>query len=118
MKKKIISMLESQRFWEWAESNGQTRGLLPERLESSDPKSMIWRAWCAIIFEWLRETKGLYPTIHLDQTMEPKFCYSIHRLIGEFEWDENSGRISDLYYEIHEAEMDCLSEIADYLEKI
>lgn len=113
---KIIRMLESQGFWTWLDEKGLTTGSSSEGLVMLDPQSILWRAWTAIIFQWLRQSMSIYPIIHVDQTMEPKFCYSIHKLIGEFEW-EDFGHISDLYYDIHEAEMDCLSKITDMLEK-
>ena len=45
------------------------------------------------VIDWLREVKQLFIEIHTDCTSYPKYCYTIHRFIGnpkdlsEREWD-------------------------------
>ena len=60
-------------------------------------------------FRWFRERHQLFGTINVDQTMEPKFCYSIVR----YELNEWKTVVynSDLFYTYEEAEVECMKEM-------
>jgi hypothetical protein len=61
------------------------------------------------LHNWLMENFGIYVTIEVDQTMEPKFCYSIYQYKfdkkGYNEWRNllHPRVYSDLYYTYAEA---------------
>jgi hypothetical protein len=71
-------------------------------------------------FEFFEETYGLFCTINVDQTMEPKFCYSIVEFIvdkdGFFEW-ETPAPSTYLYYTRGEAELDCLVKLIEIVKE-
>lgn len=62
-------------------------------------------------FRWFREKYRIFSKINVDQTMEPKFCYSICRFIegDQFDW-ETIVYNSDLEYTHEKAELSCLLE--------
>jgi len=68
-------------------------------------------------FRWFREHYLLFSSINADQTMEPKFCYSISRYESTqfFEGWENIVYNSDLYYTYEEAELACLKKLIEIL---
>ena len=68
-------------------------------------------------FRWFREHYLLFSSISADQTMEPKFCYSISRYESTqfFEGWENIVYNSDLYYIYEEAELACLKKLIEIL---
>jgi len=71
-------------------------------------------------FRFFEETYGLFCTINVDQTMEPKFCYSIVEFIvdkdGFFEW-ETPAPSTYLYYTRGEAELDCLVKLIEIVKE-
>ncbi len=69
-------------------------------------------------FRWFRDHLNIFSTILVDQTMEPKFCYSISRY-KDFDW-ESIVFSSDLYYTYEAAELDCLTKIIEiaYSDKV
>jgi len=64
-------------------------------------------------FEFLEEKFKLFPTLHVDQTMEPKFGYSIAEFFedegGFFDWKNIMS--SYLYYTRQESKLECLREL-------
>jgi hypothetical protein len=70
-------------------------------------------------FEWFRDTHNLFSTINIDQTMEPKFCYSIVKynqdLDGQFDW-ETIVFNSDLERSYQLAEVACIEKLCDIVE--
>lgn len=65
------------------------------------------------VFRWFRENYLIFGTINVDQTMEPKFCYSITRYEPmQFleHWDTVVYN-SDLFYTYEEAEVECIKEL-------
>jgi hypothetical protein len=69
--------------------------------------------------KWFRDFYNLFGVINVDQTMEPKFCYSIY----EYEptqffqgWDEIVFN-SDLYYTYEEAELECIRKLIEIVKK-
>jgi len=67
----------------------------------------------SIDFKWFRDNQNIYHSILVDQTMEPKFCYSISQYISDqdgFEWIDIVSS-SDLYRTYEEAEIACLNAI-------
>lgn len=64
-------------------------------------------------FRWFREKYGLYSMIDVDQTMEPKFCYTLSRYKGDFRWDNILPSYSELYYTYEEAELACLKKLIE-----
>lgn len=64
-------------------------------------------------FRFFREKYNLYSTIEVDQTMEPKFCYSLSRYRGDFQWDNILPTYSELYYTYEEAELACLKKLIE-----
>lgn len=69
------------------------------------------------VFRWFREKHNIFHTIQVDQTMEPKFCFSIS-IYKESElsagW-ENPIHSSDLFYTYEEAEEECVDFLISYL---
>ena len=65
-------------------------------------------------FEFFEEKFKLFPTLNVDQTMEPKFCYSISKFIvdegGFFDWEDIIYG-SYLYYTRQEAKLECLRDL-------
>ena len=65
-------------------------------------------------FEFFEEKFKLFPTLHVDQTMEPKFGYSIAEFFvddeGLFDW-KNIIPGSYLYYTRQESKLECLREL-------
>ncbi len=70
-------------------------------------------------FEWFRDTHNLFSTINIDQTMEPKFCYSIVKYNqyedGQFDWQTIVFN-SDLERSYPLAEVTCLEKLCDIVE--
>jgi hypothetical protein len=70
------------------------------------------------VFEWFR-AHNLYSTINIDQTMEPKFCYSIIKYNqyedGQFDWQTIVFN-SDLERSYELAEVACIEKLCDTLE--
>ena len=64
-------------------------------------------------FRWFREKYDLYSTTEVDQTMEPKFCYSLSKYKGDFQWDNILPTYSELYYTYEEAELACLKKLIE-----
>ena len=64
-------------------------------------------------FEWFREKYNLFSIIDVDQTMEPKFCYSLSRYKGDFQWENMLPTYSELYYTYEEAELACLKKLIE-----
>ena len=64
-------------------------------------------------FRWVREKYRLFFTIEVDQTMEPKFCYTLSRYKGDFQWDNILPTYSELYYTYEEAELACLKKLIE-----
>ena len=64
-------------------------------------------------FRFFRGKYGLYSTIEVDQTMEPKFCYSISKYKGDFQWDNILPTYSELYYTYEETELACLKKLIE-----
>jgi hypothetical protein len=64
-------------------------------------------------FEFFEEKFKLFPTLHVDQTMEPKFGYSIAEFFedegGFFDWKNIMS--SYLYYTRQESKLECLREL-------
>jgi hypothetical protein len=64
-------------------------------------------------FEFFEEKFKLFPTLHVDQTMEPKFGYSIAEFFedeeGLFDWKDIMS--SYLYYTRQESKLECLREL-------
>jgi hypothetical protein len=64
-------------------------------------------------FEFFEEKFKLFPTLHVDQTMEPKFGYSIAEFFEEeeglFDWKDIMS--SYLYYTRQESKLECLREL-------
>ena len=66
-------------------------------------------------FRWFREKYKIFGTISIDQSMEPKFCYSISKYIDNesfFDW-ETIVYNSDLYYTYEEAELALLKKLIE-----
>lgn len=65
-------------------------------------------------FEFFEKKFKLFATLHVDQTMEPKFCYSISKFIvgegGFFEWEDIIYG-SYLYYTRQESKLECLRDL-------
>jgi hypothetical protein len=65
-------------------------------------------------FDWLEKEFNFFVTINLDQTMEPKFCYSVNKYNldskGNFGWKIITYN-SDLFYTKKEAKTNCLDEL-------
>ncbi len=70
-------------------------------------------------FEWFRDNHNLFSTINIDQTMEPKFCYSIVKYNqyedGQFDWQTIVFK-SDLERSYPLAEVTCLEKLCDIVE--
>jgi hypothetical protein len=64
-------------------------------------------------FRWFREKHDLFATVEVDQTMEPKFCYSLSRYKGDFQWDNILPTYSELYYTYEETELGCLKKLIE-----
>lgn len=64
-----------------------------------------------LVQNWLRETHNLFISIHLDQTTEPKYCYSIYSYedFGNYT-NMMDGPNSDLYYSY----INCLFEAIEH----
>jgi len=64
-------------------------------------------------FEFFEEKFKLFPTLHVDQTMEPKFGYSIAEFFeddgGFFDWKNTMS--SYLYYTRQESKLECLRNL-------
>jgi hypothetical protein len=72
------------------------------------------------VFRWFRENYIIFGTINVDQTMEPKFCYSITRYEPmQFleHWDTVVYN-SDLFYTYEEAEVECIKELIKVVKEI
>ncbi len=66
------------------------------------------------VFKWFRDKFRVYPTNHLDQTMEPKFAFTFIHYIKDFEWSEEIR--SEYLYRTHElSEQECLLQIIKYI---
>ena len=66
-------------------------------------------------FRFFRENYTLFSSVNVDQTMEPKFCYSISRYEPEQfldGWDIVVFN-SDLYLTYEEAELECLKKLIE-----
>jgi hypothetical protein len=61
-------------------------------------------------FRFFRERYGLFSAVNVDQTMEPKFCYSISRYAEDSDWAILVFN-SDLYYTYEEAELALLRKL-------
>jgi len=61
-------------------------------------------------FRFFREEHGLFSAVNVDQTMEPKFCYSISRYAEDSDWAILVFN-SDLYYTYEEAELALLRRL-------
>jgi len=69
----------------------------------------------AQVFMWAREKHKIFGTISIDQSIEPKFCYSISKYIDNesfFDW-ETIVYNSDLYYTYEEAESACINKLIE-----
>ena len=64
-------------------------------------------------FKFFREKYGLYSMVDVDQTMEPKFCYTLSKYKGDFQWDNILPTYSELYYTYEEAELECLKKLIE-----
>jgi hypothetical protein len=64
-------------------------------------------------FEFFEEKFKLFSTLHVDQTMEPKFCYSVSKFREEegfFDWEDIIYG-SYLYYTRQESKLECLKDL-------
>jgi hypothetical protein len=61
-------------------------------------------------FRFFREEHGLFSAVNVDQTMEPKFCYSVSRYAENSDWAILVFN-SDLYYTYEEAELALLRRL-------
>jgi hypothetical protein len=76
-------------------------------------------------FRWFRDKYNIFPEILTDCSTEPKFCYTYTRFFGnqndlsseEWGWENNIGQYSFLYYSYEEAELDCLKNLCEIIEK-
>jgi len=70
-------------------------------------------------FRFFRENYTLFSSVNVDQTMEPKFCYSISRYEPEQfldGWDIVVFN-SDLYLTYEEAELECLKKLIQIIKQ-
>lgn len=68
-------------------------------------------------FKWVRDNHKIFCSINVDQTMEPKFCYSISKYISNDlinDW-VNIVNNSDLYRTYEDAEDACINEVVQLL---
>ena len=63
------------------------------------------------VLEWFRD-QNLFGIINVDQTLEPKFCYSIFKYDAEKGWTTIVFN-SDLYYSYSVAESACIDKLID-----
>jgi hypothetical protein len=63
-------------------------------------------------FRWFREKHNLFSVIDVDQTMEPKFCYSLSKYADPYDWAILVFN-SELYYTYEEAELACLKKLIE-----
>jgi hypothetical protein len=63
-------------------------------------------------FRWFRETHNLFSSVSVDQTMEPKFCYSLSKYADPYDWTILVFN-SELYYTYEEAELACLIKLIE-----
>jgi hypothetical protein len=85
---------------------------------SEIPDHYVAAATLRQAFEWFR-ARNLFSTINIDQTMEPKFCYSIIKYNqdqdGQFDWQTIVFN-SDLERSYELAEVSCIEKLCDTLE--
>lgn len=63
-------------------------------------------------FRFFREKYNLFSAVNVDQTMEPKFCYSISKYAEDSDWAVLVFN-SDLYYTYEEAELALLRKLIE-----
>lgn len=63
-------------------------------------------------FRWFREKHNLFSSVSVDQTMEPKFCYSLSKYADPYDWAILVFN-SELYYTYEEAELACLKKLIE-----
>jgi hypothetical protein len=72
-------------------------------------------------FKWFRDKHGLYAEIELDQTMEPKFCFSINwykETDLTVEWINMTDRPEFfLEYSYEKAELSCLRRLIEIVKQ-
>lgn len=72
-------------------------------------------------FKWFRDNHGLYAEIELDQTMEPKFCFSINwykETDLTVEWINMTDRPEFfLEYSYEKAELSCLRRLIEIVKQ-
>lgn len=105
-----LEKVTQQELVEIAEINGYNH-FHPDYFKNSELSPVTWLMECILLQIWLRDNHNIHVMIHLDQTMEPKYCYSIHKFIEEeIEWENllEHCNYSDLYYTDVEALTDGL----------
>lgn len=80
--------------------------LIAKELQISKP---LWQQ----AFNFFRENYNLFSSIEVDQTMEPKFCYSLSKYNENLQWDNISPSHSELYYTYEEAQLACLKKLIE-----
>jgi hypothetical protein len=63
------------------------------------------------VFKWFRDIHQIFASINVDQTLEPKFCYSISQYYFSY-WKDIVFN-SDLYYTYEEAESACIDKLIE-----
>ena len=80
----------------------------------SEEESVLQAPIYQQVFRWFRDAYGLFGTIKIDQTTEPKFWFSTVRYESTqfFEgWYDDEP--SSLYYSYEQAEIECLRKLIE-----
>lgn len=118
---KIFKELESLGFFEWLEEihNVRDTDMKPEYLDGLPLDDIHRTVGNSMALKWFRENHNLFGTIGVDQTMEPKFYYSIsiYESTQFLEGWHNHEEPSHLYYTYEKAEDACIDKLIDLVRK-